>query len=244
MIAETLEISPRFCGPSQSGNGGYVCGRLAKHVSGPASVRLKVPPPLEVEMTIEVSDGSARLLRGTTVIGEARPTEFELSPPPPPTFREAETAARSYSGFTRHSFPNCFVCGPKRAAADGMRLFPGRIDGRSVVAAPWIPDATLAAASNKVGTEFLWAALDCPSAFSFLPVAEGQAVVLGELCVRIDAPVSPGDRCIVMGWPVRVEGRKHFAGSAVFTESGGLIACGLATWIEVPASAFPEEAPS
>jgi len=244
MIAETLKISRRFCGPSRSGNGGYVCGRLAKHVPGPASVRLKVPPPLEVELRIEVSDGSAQLLHGTTLIGEARGIEFDVTPPPPPSFLEAEAASRSYYGFIHHSFPYCFVCGPKRSVADGLRLFPGKIEGRSVVAAPWIPDPTLADDSATVGVEFLWAALDCPGAFSFLPLPEGKTVVLGELCVRIDAPVSPGDRCVVIGWPISVDGRKHFAGSAIFAESGRVIAVSRATWIEVPASAFPDEASS
>ena len=50
----------------------------------------------------------------------------------------------------------------------------------------------------------------------------------------------PGEKCVAMGWPLHVEGRKRFAGSAVFSESGKLVALGRAIWIEVPASAFPE----
>jgi hypothetical protein len=47
----TLRIDRRFCGPPESGNGGYVCGRLARFVDGEATVvRLHVPPPLEVEL--------------------------------------------------------------------------------------------------------------------------------------------------------------------------------------------------
>jgi hypothetical protein len=53
MVADTLVISQRFCGPPQSGNGGYVCGQLAKNLSGAAAVRLKAPPPLEVALRIE-----------------------------------------------------------------------------------------------------------------------------------------------------------------------------------------------
>ena len=44
MNKEYLEIPERFCDPPNSGNGGYVCGLLAKHSTGPVAVRLKVPP--------------------------------------------------------------------------------------------------------------------------------------------------------------------------------------------------------
>lgn len=241
MIAETFTISRRFRGPSQSGNGGYVCGRLAKHVVGPAVVRLKAPPPLEVELHVETSDRGALLLHGSRLIAEARPVTFDAAPPPAPSFAEAEAASRNYSGFVQHSFPYCFVCGTRRSVGDGLRLYPGEIEDRSMVAAPWVPDATLVDGSGVIGAEFLWAALDCPSAFAFLPLPEGKRVVLGELCARIESAVSPSGKYVVTGWRLAVEGRKHIAGSAVYCESGKVIAVGRATWIEISATAFPEE---
>ena len=51
----------------------------------------------------------------------------------------------------------------------------------------------------------------------------------------------PGDQCVAMGWPLHVEGRKRFAGSAVFSATGKLVALARAIWIQVPSSAFPEE---
>jgi hypothetical protein len=71
-----------------------------------------------------------------------------------------------------------------------------------------------------------------------LPVPEDNAIVLGELSARIDGSVAPGDGCVVIGWPLRIDGRKRFAGSAVVSSSGQPVAVGRATWIEVPASAF------
>ncbi len=241
MIAETFMISRRFRGPSQSGNGGYVCGRLARHVAGPALVRLRAPPPLDVELRIETSDRGATLLDGSRLIAEARPLDFDATPPPAPSFSEAEAASTHYQGFVQHGFPYCFVCGTRRSPGDGLRLYPGDTSDRSMVAAPWIPDASLADGTGAVATEFLWAALDCPSAFAFLPLPNGKRVVLGELCARIESAVAPGDRCVVTGWRIAAEGRKHVAGSAVFSESGRLIAVGRATWIEISASAFPDE---
>ena len=92
-----------------------------------------------------------------------------------------------------------------------------------------------------MAVEFLWAALDCPSAFAFLPLPDGKRVVLGELSVRIESAVSPFDKCVVMGWRIGVDGKKHVAGSAIFAESGKVIAVGRATWIEISTAAFPDE---
>jgi hypothetical protein len=234
----TLIISSRFCGPPRSGNGGYVCGRLAAHVDGPASVRLKAPPPLDTALVIDRFDSIVRLLNGSIVVAEARTEAMTLTAPPGPAFAEAERASTGCSGFTRHAFPTCFVCGPDRAIGDGLRIFPGPVGSRSMVAAPWIPDTSLDDGSGHVAPEFLWAALDCTSAFPFLPMPDGQAIVLGELSVRIDGHVAPGEGCVVTGWAVGIEGRKHFSASALYSETGRPVAVGRATWIEVASSAF------
>lgn len=241
MIIEIFTIAQRFRGPSQSGNGGYVCGRLAKHVAGPALVRLRAPPPIDVELRVETSDRGALLLDGERLIAEARPADFDARPPPAPSFSEAEAASKNFCGFVRHSFPQCFVCGTRRAMGDGLRLFPGGVENRSMVATPWIPDLSLADGSGMVAVEFLWAALDCPSAFAFLPLPDGKRVVLGELSARIESAVSPSEKCVVTGWHIGVEGKKYFAGSAIFGESGSVIAVGRATWIEISAAVFPDE---
>src|SRR6185295_2660317 len=112
-------------------------------------------------------------------------------------------------------------------------IFPGNIASRSMVAAPWIPDPSLAGGSGQVKDEFLWAALDCTSAFPLLPIPEGKAIVLGELCARIDGRVAPGEKCVVIGWQLQIDGRTRLAGSAVYTASGHPVAVGRATWIEV-----------
>jgi hypothetical protein len=244
MAAEQLVIAGRFCGPPRSGNGGYVCGRLAAHVPGVAVVRLKAPPPLETELRVEVADEVARLLHGADVIAEARSATLDLVAPVAPTFIEAAEAARSYLGFRVHAFPGCFVCGPQRAEADGLRIFAGPVTSAAasaspaLVAAPWIPDRSLADGTGQVRREFLWSALDCPGAFAVLPVPEGKAVVLGELCARIDGSLAVGEACVVAGWPLRTEGRKHLVGTAIYDGAGRAVAVARATWLEVEASAF------
>ncbi len=238
MTSERLVVSSRFCGPPNIGNGGYVCGRVAAHVPGSALVRLKVPIPLETELRIEALESEARLMHGPNVIAEAKPIALDRMPPPAPSFAEAEGAARSYPGFIHHVFPRCFVCGPQRADGDGLRIFPGSIPSRSLVAAPWVPDSSLGNGSRMVRPEFLWAALDCTSAFALPPIPDDKALVLGELSARIDDRVALGEPCVVVGWPLQVDGRKRIAGSAVFSSSGRAVAVGRAIWIEVPSSAF------
>ena len=238
MTAETFVISSRYCGPPKSGNGGYVCGRVAAAIGGGAAVRLMAPPPLETELRLEKSEGAAKLLHGSIVIAEAKAASVDLAPPRTPSYAQAQAATGAYLGFSRHPFPRCFVCGPERAAGDGLRIFPGRVGSDGLVASPWIPDASLIDGSDAVGPEFVWAALDCTSGFATLPIAEDKAIVLGELSARIDGSVLPHEKCVLVGWPLHIDGRKRYAGAAVFGSSGELVALGRATWIEVPASAF------
>jgi hypothetical protein len=105
-----------------------------------------------------------------------------------------------------------------------------------MVAAAWIPDESLADASGLVAPEFIWAALDCPGAYSF-PEPRQAALLLGELAVSIKGTVSVGERCVLIGWEVDRQGRKHFTGTALFGESGSGCAVAYATWFEVPAPA-------
>jgi hypothetical protein len=239
MIVETFSIERRFRGPAKSGNGGYVCGRIARHVPGTATVRLAIPPPLETPLQVDVTDGGVRLLSDTTLVGEGRAAQLDIAAPAPVSFDAASESSKHYHGFDTHTFPNCFVCGPSRQPGDGLRIFAGEVPGRGLVAAPWIPDESL---GSPTASEFLWAALDCPSGFALWSPREGTTVVLGQLTGSIRGQVQPGDKCIAMGWPLQVEGRKRFAGSAVYGASGELVAIARAVWIEVPASAFPEDA--
>jgi hypothetical protein len=237
-VTETIAIDGRFRGPPRSGNGGYACGLIARHLRGDVCVRLAAPPPLDVALRLESTPDETRLYHDGTLIGTGVRSLLELTAPPAPSFAEAEVASRSYLGFVRHDFPECFVCGPNRSAADGLRIFPGAVAGRDLVAAPWIPSRSLAGRSDTIDPVFIWAALDCPGAFAALPLPEGKTIVLGELCARIASEVRPESRYIAVGWPLHIGGRKHIVGTAIFAEHGELVALARATWIEVPVSDF------
>ena len=238
MHVERFEIEQRFRGPPRSGNGGYTCGRIARHLQGPVAVRLKLPPPLDTELRLESTDEGARLFHDTTLVGEAKRIRLDLQAPPSPSYEEAEEAAQSFIGFKDHRFPGCFVCGPERPRNGGLRIFPGSVNDTSTIAAPWIPDASLAAESGKVKPEFLWSALDCTGAFAHFPLPDGVAIVLGELAASILGDIEPGERCVVLGWPLGVEGRKRLAGTAIYAANDRLVALARAAWIEVPLSTW------
>ncbi|MDX1379757.1 MAG: hypothetical protein R3233_01485 [Xanthomonadales bacterium] len=236
-VLEELRIDARFCGPPASGNGGYVCGRVARHLVGDAAVRLFVPPPLDTPLEMVSDDGVVRLMAGEQRVAEGRAMPLELEVPPAPGAAAAREAATRYAGFEQHSFPTCFVCGPERPVGDGLRIFAGPLPGGSPVAAPWIPDDSLAV-NGRIAPVYLWAALDCPGAFSVLPAPPGKALVLGELHAHIEAVPAPGDHCIASGWAIDVDGRKHHVGSAVYGADGACLAHARATWIEVDEAAF------
>ena len=51
------------------------------------------------------------------------------------------------------------------------------------------------------------------------------------MTARIDRVPEPGDELVVAGWPLGVDGRKLYAGTALFTPDGELLALARQTWI-------------
>ena len=227
-------IARRFRGPPDSANGGYACGLLARHAEGAQRVRLHLPPPLELPVTIRRDDaGQWLMLRDEQLVAAAMDAEPDGPVPDPVSFAAACDASTRYRWSTGHPFPGCFVCGPEREAGDGLRIFPGRVAGREVVAAPWIPDATVCDPDGRVALEIVWAALDCPSWFGLLDFEADTTVgLLGQLTARVLRRPDAGEECVAVGWSRGREGRKLHAGAALFARDGALLGRSEAIWIE------------
>jgi hypothetical protein len=219
---DQITIEGRYNGPTGSANGGYTSGLVAELLGGAAEITLRSPPPLDRPLDVERDGDRVRVLDGGNVIAEAVPAQLELEIPRPPTYGEAVEASARYPGYEEHAFPRCFVCGPERDPGDGLRIFAGPLgDGR--VASPWVP--------AEVEPKIVWAALDCPGAIAVGFPDRGETL-LGRLAVRIEGLPEVGERCIVVGWPLGEEGRKLYAGTALYGEGGRSLARARATWIE------------
>ena len=230
----SVTIDPRYQGPPASGNGGYVCGRLAHFVDHPIAVRLLVPPQLDVSLEARRTDEGMVLVHDDVEVARAWREVPRLTVPVPPSAAQAKAAAKNFVGLHSHPFPGCFVCGPDREAGDGLRIFPGAVDGRDLVASGWTPGTNVAGEEGRVAPEFLWAALDCPGGYAF-PHTRERPAVLGEMCVELRGAPRIGEECVLIGWQTSAEGRRHFTGSAIFGESGTCLGVGRATWFEVSA---------
>ena len=235
-----LIIPSGFCGPPGSGNGGYVCGRIAAYVDGPATVTLRRPTPLGTPMAIERDSGSSvRVHHGGMLIAEATYAPGSAAPqiPAPVSLAEARAVAGRSRYFADPPFPDCFVCGIGRKAGDGLRIFPGPVAGRPLWAAPWTPSPSVTGTDGRVGAEMVWAALDCPSGIAAADAGdldEDTVVVLGQMSTSLAGLPSAGDQCRVIAWPTGRDGRKLTAGSALLGPGGELLASACAVWLTVP----------
>jgi hypothetical protein len=230
MNAEPLKISARFRGPPDSGNGGYTAGCLAAGLDGPVEVRLRRPPPLDHTLTRAHEGTEVVLYDGDQELARARPAELTLAVPPPPAAERARAVEGQCQAFADHPFPGCFVCGPDRGPGDGLRIFPGPLNGE--VAADWQPGAEFADADGRIRPELIWAALDCPGSFALTP-APGKWMVLGSLTATMNERPATDEPLVVSGWDLGRDGRKLFAGTALFNETGRCLAWAKAVWIEV-----------
>jgi len=239
---KSLIIPSRFCGPPNSSNGGYFAGLLATLASRTLAVRLLKPPPLNVELAVrELGGGELEVLHGEEPIGAALPEVLRLDVPRAPDYLEAVEASRRYAGFRQHRFPTCFVCGTQRLRGDGLRIFAGPLPERGLVAAPWVPDASLDGDAGKVRPEFMSAALDCAGYYAVAP--DDCMMLLAEFTAHVDRLVHIGESCTVIGWAISASARKREAGTAIFDEKGQLCGRARALWIEPSSSSAVTELP-
>jgi len=239
-VTGSLVIPARFCGPPGSGNGGYVCGRIAAYADGPVTVTLRRPPPLATPMTVERDGESAvRILHRGTLIAEATSSPGGPVPPVPGpvSMAQAHAAAGRARYYTDPVFPDCFVCGTGRGPGDGLRIFPGPLADRRSWAAPWTPDPSVTGAGGKVRPEVVWAALDCPSGIAAAEAAgltADTAILLGRMTASLAVLPAAGDQCLVLAWPGGRDGRKLLAGSALLAPGGEVLAVARSVWVTVP----------
>ncbi len=244
---ESITIQERFRGPPRSGNGGYVCGAFAELLTGgshalpnaqAAQVTLRAPTPLDVPLQVNRSEGALSIHHDETLIAEAALTELRIDVPPAPGYEEALAVRDRSPSFVRDAsrwFPNrigfhpiCFCCGAEHES--GLYVYAAAVRDNALVAAAWPTRPEWADEHGAVPPRFIWTALDCPGQFAYYAVGT-RTGMLGRLAARVERPIRAGERCVVTGWRMHVEGRRHYAGTAVFNQTGELCAYAKAIWV-------------
>ncbi len=230
----TIVIDRRFNGPLLSGNGGYAAGMVARHVDadGAVEVTLRAPIPLDTPMTLARNGDAGHVLKhGEQLICEARPAGLALDLPGPQDWATAERLSAAGGSPEDTDFHWCLVCGRGRAVGDGLRVFSLRLDDRPMSLALYQPHAVHAAEDGRIDTVFLWGVLDCPGAWAVQDPDDWRPALTGRMTGQVFHRPKPGEPCMVVGWKMGAEGRKLFAGTALYTRSGTLCALASTTWI-------------
>lgn len=231
----TIAIAPRFNGLPDIALGGYVGGVLSR--GRPTSeVQLRRPVKIgKLYETVDNLDGTRSLQEGSEVLAVIRDSVLDLELPQPIGLEETEAAAKEYVGYRKHLVPNCFNCGPLRSEGDGLRIFPGKVTGSNVVAAPWTPAKWLGDSSGRIEPEFIWSALDCPTIWALIlhgqPESKDMAVT-ASLAVKLITPIQAGRPHIVMGWKISEIERNKVAGGAIYSAEGQLCATAKHTLVK------------
>ncbi|MGC5011197.1 PaaI family thioesterase [Streptosporangium sp. DT93] len=240
-LQTVLTVPARFRGPEGSANGGWIAGTVAGALHGAGhdsavEVTLHAPTPLDTELSLHHLANTANLTQGDRLLVEAIPVAEKLGAPAFVPFVDAARAEGGFAGLTAHAFPGCFACG-LRAPGDGLRIFPGPVDGTDLVAAGWRVPMTILNEDGTVPDAIVWAALDCASGWAhFRP---GEYALLGRITARLHRRVYPGGTYSVVARPTGRQGRKLFAESAVYEVDGTLLASAEAVWITPAQAADP-----
>jgi hypothetical protein len=216
-----ITFDGRYRGPLASANGGYAAGRLAAFVGADeVEVTLRVPPPLDRSLTVERDGDAVRLLAGDTLVAEGRPASVDLDAPAAVSVDDARAARdRHVRGFSPE-FAECFVCGLRE---DGLEVHVGPVAGREPLHATPV-------ALPEAASELVWAAIDCPGAYAV--GAEGRGdIVLGRMTARVHRVPAAGEPAVAASWPLGEDGRKLYAGTALFAADGELLALAKQVWI-------------
>jgi hypothetical protein len=226
-----IVIDPAFEGPPASAHGGYACGMLAPYLPADAEITLRTPVLLGTTLELAPYHGGLALHDGTTVVAEGASTRLANGAPEPPSFAEALAATASFPGLRSHPYPRCVGCGTGRTDAVALRVFPGPLIARDLVAAVWYP-STNATADGLIRPEFAWAALDCPGGWAAIRFGRvDRPAVLGRMAARLLEPITAQSAHIVVGWLEGVSGRKLTAGSALYSRDGVLQGFSRQIWI-------------
>ncbi|MFT5100420.1 MAG: hypothetical protein ACI9CE_001147 [Flavobacterium sp.] len=238
---QEVVVKNRFRGPPQSGNGGYVGGLFSKAIDpsgkGDVEVTLRSPIPLDTPLeTNQLDDGSATITHGETLIAQMKPVIWEMDVPAPPSWLDVEAVAKESLAYSsninellpgRRGFhPICFCCGVEHDT--GLQVCVASVG--DLVAAIWKTKQDWGLTDGLLPIEYLWTAMDCPGQFAYMEKGI-RTGMLGRITASVNERPKAGEDLLVTAWTILVEGKKHFAGAAIFDRQGKLYSKAKTVWI-------------
>ena len=227
-----VHVHPRYRGLPGLVLGGYSSGLLAGRLdASSARVRLRRPVPLDRDLELIESGDGAQLRDGEMLLAEAVAGELEIDVPPAPTPAEARAAAAGFPGAEHHPYCDCFACGTARAEGDGLRVFPGPLADRPILATTWTPP-DIPGTGEPVGLELIWSAFDCAQLWALMtyePSSTGERAVTAELAGTYERPVQPGETHTLLAWSLGRRGDSLRAGAALVDADGSVRAASIQT---------------
>ncbi len=230
------------------GHGGYVAGLVAAAIDGPAQITLRRPTPVDAPLELVAGEGGTWQLRdGDQLLVEAQPSTLDIDVPPVPTIEQARSAEAGSPSFwdERGVHPICLGCGTSREDDHGLGITVGplEVDGHEEVAGLWRPRPEHArpeharldqgGADSTVDRLWVLAALDCPGSMAFIARGE-RAGLLGRIVFEQYAPAQVGVDHVVIGWQIGHDETRMYAGTALATADGTVLAAARATWFGWP----------
>jgi len=95
-------------------------------------------------------------------------------------------------------------------------------------------DNLIADKEGNLHYPMIWAALDCPSYFGAYIGKDNTPALLGRQTLKLQQQnIAAGQTYIVTAWPIASSGRKHLAGTALFSKAGECLAYAKTTWISI-----------
>lgn len=235
-MTDSIIIAARYRGPMDSGNGGYVGGALARRLAAwkpgsVAEVTFRKPTPLDQSLALVPDGDSMALKNGETLIADARANDFSIDVPKPPSWDDCLDASARGGSFAGSNYAICFSCG--RNHPDGLHVFSAEAKGVAtpMVASAWRPRPELGIEQGKLPVEYLWSALDCSGGIALSMGNSPEEMLTGRMAAKVDADLPAGENYRVIGWRIGEDGRKRYAGTAIFDASDRLRGVALATWI-------------
>ena len=235
-----LIVARQFRGPPFTANGGYICGLMVARVGGRGQAMLRAGVPLDVAIAVQATGDDGVALAGPdgAVLGSATATlTRDLPEPPAPLTQDQARLAQSTSPYGQTPLHRgCFSCCILRDPGEGLGVFVGQVEGREPghAAGLWTPHANFACADGTMPDEIIWGAMDCSGSMAWGLKTGHRVGLLGTMSGEVLRAPRADEPCVIQAWPLEVEGRKYFAGVALWSATGELLARSGQIWIGRP----------